>query len=118
MDKLLATLFLSRDLAHREHLKTKSYAQHIALGSFYEEIIEAADSLAEMYQGRHGIIEDIPLLDDEAEDNIVDTLKGHMDLIEDMRYKAVEKTDTPIQNQIDTIVAIYLTTLYKLRNLK
>ena len=118
MDKLLATLFLSRDLAHREHLKTTSYAQHKALRHFYEDIIEAADALAEVYQGRHGIIKDIPLLDDEPEDSIIDTLKGHMDLIEDMRYKAVEKTDTPIQNQIDTIVAIYLTTLYKLRNLK
>lgn len=145
MDKLLATLFLSRDLAHRAHLQTTSYAQHVALGSFYEEIIELADSLAEMYQGRHGIIKNIPLLEedeenesedegeekdseDESEDEdekqtvkptgIVKVLENHMDMVEEMRYSAVAKTDTPIQNQIDTIVGLYLSTLYKLKNLK
>jgi hypothetical protein len=118
IEQLMAILFLSRDLAHREHLRTKSYAQHKALQSFYEEIVEQADSLAEMYQGRNGIIEDIPLMDDEASDDIADTLESYMKMIEDARYKAVDKTDTPIQNQIDTVVGLYLTTLYKLRNLK
>jgi hypothetical protein len=118
MEQILAILFLSRDLAHREHLRTKSYSQHKALQSFYEEIVEQADSLAEMYQGRNGIIEDIPLMDDEASDDIADTLESYMKMIEDARYKAVDKTDTPIQNQIDTVVGLYLTTLYKLRNLK
>lgn len=118
MNKLIAILFLSRDLAHREHLKTKSYAQHMALGSFYEDIVDAADGLAEMYQGRHGIMEDIPLLDDEPKDTPADTLADHLSMVEGMRYDAVQKTDTAIQNQIDTIVGIYLTALYKLRNLK
>ena len=118
IQQIMAILFLSRDLAHREHLRTKSYAQHKALQSFYEEIVEQADSLAEMYQGRNGIIEDIPLMDDEASDDIADTLDSYMKMIEDARYKAVDKTDTPIQNQIDTVVGLYLTTLYKLRNLK
>ena len=35
--------------------------------------------------------------------------------IEDTRYKACEKTDTPIQNIIDEIVGLYLSTLYKLQ---
>ena len=117
--KLLATLFLSRDLAHREHLRTKSYSQHMALGSFYEEIVDLADGLAEMYQGRHGIIKDIPLLDDENEFlDPVDMLVAHLRFVEDNRYEAVEKTDTAIQNHIDSVVALYLSTLYKLRNLK
>lgn len=116
--KIIAITFLSRDLAHREHLRTTSYAQHMALGDFYEDVIEAADSLAELYQGRKGIIKEIPLLDDEPKADIADTLQEHMDMIEEVRYKAVDKADTPIQNQIDTVVGIYLTALYKLRNLK
>lgn len=135
MGKLLATLFLSRDLAHRAHLQTTSYAQHVALGSFYEEIIELADSLAEMYQGRHGIIKNIPLLEeDESEDELEDeledekqtgkpadiakVLENHMDMVEEMRFTAVAKTDTPIQNKIDEVIGLYLSTLYKLKNLK
>lgn len=39
-------------------------------------------------------------------------------MIEKLRYSAVEKTDTTIQNLIDEAVALYLSTLYKLRNLK
>lgn len=117
--KLIATLFLSRDLAHRAHLRTQSYAQHMALGSFYEDIVDLADSLTEMYQGRHGIIKDIPLLDDENEFvDPADMLAAHLDIVEELRYDAVAKTDTAIQNKIDEIVAEYLTTLYKLRNLK
>jgi hypothetical protein len=118
IEQLMAILFLSRDLAHREHLRTKSYAQHKALQKFYEGIVEQADALAELYQGRNGIIKDIPLMDDEASDDIAETLESYMKMIEDTRYKAVDKTDTPIQNQIDTVVGLYLTTLYKLRNLK
>jgi hypothetical protein len=110
---------LSRDLAHRDHLKTTSYAQHKALQKFYKGIIDLADSLAEAYQGRHGIIDNIPLLKDENPKVIpADMLKNHMDMIEKMRYTAIEKTDTPLQNIVDEIVSLYLSTLYKLRNLK
>lgn len=118
MDKLIAILFLSRDLAHREHLRTQSYSQHKALQSFYEDVIDYADSLAELYQGRNGLLKDIPLMDDEPSEDIADTLESYMKMIEDMRFKAVDKADTPIQNKIDEVVGLYLSTLYKLRNLK
>lgn len=117
--RLIAVLFLSRDLAHREHLRTTSYSQHMALGTFYDEVIDLADSLAEAYQGRNGIIDDIPLLkDDERKGSIVDMLEKHLSWIEKTRYTAVEKTDTALQNIIDEIVSLYLSTLYKLKNLK
>lgn len=117
--RLIATLFLSRDLAHREHLRTRSYSEHVALGAFYDEIVDLADGLAELYQGRHGIISDIPLLEDDNDfSNPADMLASHLETVEKNRYSAVEKSDTAIQNHIDSIVALYLTTLYKLRNLK
>jgi hypothetical protein len=46
IEQLMAILFLSRDLAHREHLRTKSYAQHKALQKFYEGIVEQAEFFA------------------------------------------------------------------------
>jgi len=117
--KLIAIMFLSRDLAHRMHLKTTSYSQHMALGSFYESIIGIADSIAEAYQGRYGIIDNIPLLkDDSTSDDPVEVLQKHLDAIEAMRYEAVDKKQTAIQNIIDEAVAEYLSALYKLKNLK
>jgi hypothetical protein len=116
--RLIAILFLSREVAHREHLNTKSYAQHVALGSFYDTIIDNADSIAEAYQGRHGLIGKIPMLTESDTGDIADILEKHLGMIEKLRYTAVEKTDTPIQNLIDTALETYLSTLYKLRNLK
>jgi hypothetical protein len=117
--RLIAVLFLSRDVAHREHLRTTSYAQHVALGSFYDELVDLTDGLVEMYQGRNGIVEGIPLLkDNEVSGEPADMLEQHLKFVETNRYTAVDKTDSAIQNHIDTIVGLYLTTLYKLRNLK
>jgi len=117
--RLIAILFLSRDLAHRDHLKTNSYAQHIALNEFYDAIVDLADKLTEAYQGRHGIIDNIPLLKDENPKPIpADMLQNHMEMVEKLRYTAIEKTDTPLQNIVDEIVGQYLSTLYKLRNLR
>lgn len=117
--KFAAILFLSRDIAHREHLRTKSYAQHVALGDFYDAIIELTDSLTEMYQGRNGIIDSIPQLnDDDTQKTPAQLLKKYLDLLEKTRYTAVEKTDSALQNKIDEIVGQFLSTLYKLENLK
>ena len=117
--RLIAVLFLSREVAHRAHLETKSFSQHMALGSFYDGIIDNADSIAEAYQGRHGLIGKIPMLTEaDLEADIADLLEKHLGMLEKLRYTAVEKSDTAIQNLIDTAVETYLSTLYKLRNLK
>lgn len=116
--RLIAMLFLGRELAHREHLRTKSFSQHMALNTFYDEIVERADAIAEAYQGRYGIIDKIPLLDNDMSGSIDMVLEKQLAAIEKLRYAAVDKNDTAIQNLIDEAVALYLSTLYKLRNLK
>ena len=55
-------LFLARDVTHSAHLNTRSYAKHKALQKFYENIIDLADSFAEAYQGRYGLIGPISLM--------------------------------------------------------
>jgi hypothetical protein len=116
--RLIAILFLGRELAHREHLRTKSFSQHMALNTFYDEVVERADAIAEAYQGRYGIIDKIPLLDNDMSGSIDMVLEKQLATIEKLRYTAVDKNDTAIQNLIDEAVALYLSTLYKLRNLK
>jgi DNA-binding ferritin-like protein len=118
--RLVATLFLSREVAHRAHLATKgpgSFAQHMALGEFYPEVGEHGDTITEAYQGRHGLIE-IPYLEYDDEGDIIKCLEKYMDDIEKIRYNAVDKSDTVIQNLIDDALATYLSTLYKLRHLR
>ena len=117
MGRLLALLFLGREVAHREHLRTKSYSQHVALNTFYDGIIEIADSIAEAFQGRNGIISNIPMLTNDTQGAIDVVLEKQLAAIEKLRYTAVPKEETAIQNLIDTAVELYLSTIYKLRNL-
>ena len=108
-------LFLARDVAHSVHLNTRSFSKHMALNTFYDEIIELADKFAEAYQGKYGLIGPISLMNARTTTNIVDFLQNQVDEIEVDRYKMCEKTETALQNIIDEIVGLYLSTLYKLR---
>lgn len=111
----VGTLFLARDVAHSVHLNTRSFAKHSALNEFYDEIVGLADKFAEAYQGRHGLIGPISLMSAKKTSNIVEFLEDSMADIEKMQFDVCEKTDTPLQNIIDEIVGLYLTTLYKLK---
>ncbi len=115
---LIATLFLARDLAHREHLKATgpgSYAAHMALGDFYAGIVDLADTLTETYQGRFERLVDIPLLANDADGNILDTLRAQREWIREARYDAVPKDESPLHNIIDEIESLYCLTIYKLK---
>ena len=111
----VGTLFLARDVAHSVHLNTRSYAKHVALNEFYDSIVDLADKFAEAYQGRHGMIGPITLMSAKKTGNITEFLQDSMDDIEKMRYEVCKKDDTPLQNIIDEIVGLYLSTLYKLK---
>jgi DNA-binding ferritin-like protein len=108
-------LFLARDVTHSVHLNTRSYAKHKALQTFYEEIIDAADEFAEAYNGRHGLLGGISLQSHNQTANVVDFLQGQLDTIDAKRYDIVDRKDTALQQLIDNIVELYLTTLYKLK---
>ena len=115
MAEFIGALFLARDVTHSAHLSTRSYAKHMALGAFYDGVVDLADALAEMYQGRHGLIGPIALQTAKKTPNVVAFLEAQLEELEKGRYEVCEKTDTPIQNQIDTIIGLYLSTIYKLK---
>ena len=118
MEQLISLFFLARDIAHKEHLRTDSYARHMALGSFYDDIIVHADSIAEAYMGSYGVLKDFPIQASQSSTSIIKELERHVTWIDENRYKACDKDDTPIQNLIDAAVETYLSALYKLKRLK
>ena len=115
MNDLIALLFLAREIAHREHLKTRSFAAHMALGDFYNAIVEKADAIAESYQGCEGVLLNIPYLKNTARDSTETVLRSHLDWIKKNRYKAISADETAVQNLIDEAVETYQTLLYKLK---
>lgn len=116
--KYVALLFLARDVAHRVHLKTRSFAEHMALNEFYEEIVDKADAFAEAYQGCYNELLNIPLLTNEYKGNIVDVLEKQKEWIEANREAIVDRKNTALHNIIDEAVGVYDKALYKLRFLK
>ena len=108
-------LFLARDVAHSVHLNTRSYAKHKALGSFYDKVVDLADDFAEAYQGRHGLIGPIALASAQKSNNVLDFLEKELKELEEMRYKVVSKDDATLQNLLDAIFELYLSTIYKLK---
>ena len=114
-EKFIGALFLARDVTHSVHLNTRSYSKHKALQKFYENIIDRADAFAEAYQGRHGLIGPISLMSAKKTNNVIEFLENQLDELETMRYEVCDKSDSTLQQLIDNIIELYLTTLYKLR---
>ena len=111
----IGQLFLARDVTHSVHLNTRSYAKHKALNKFYTGVIDLADDFAEAYQGKYGLIGPIALQSAKKTNNVVEFLEEQAKEIENTRYKVVDKDCTPLQNIIDEILALYYSTLYKLK---
>ena len=111
--ELISLLFLSRDVAHRVHLQTRSYSKHKALDKFYHDIIEAADEFAEVYQGCYGLLGAIPVRGSKASANITAFLEAQVKEIKDGRAEISD--DSEIQNKIDEILAVFHRTIYKLK---
>lgn len=112
--------FQSRTDAHLFHLTTDSYAAHIALGAYYEGVIALVDGVAETYQGLYGVV---PLAilrrgcgqQGDAPSTAVEALKDYLQWIEANRKDISDRS--VIQNQIDTVVELLASTIYKLENL-
>lgn len=127
MGDMIALLFLSREQAHRAHFKAQgvgSYAAHVALNDFYDNIIDIADSIVEKYQGEMGVLIDIPFLEpsDASQADVYGTilaeLKAHKGWIDAHRYEVCPKDKSAIQNLIDESLEVYEEAIYKLMFLK
>ena len=117
--QFVSTLFASRTQAHIFHLQTPSFAAHKALNDYYDEIVGITDRLVESYQGKYGIITgygNIALQEYESCEAIIMFFETLCTYVEKSRQVICQ--DSYIQNQIDEIVALIKSTIYKLRFLK
>lgn len=119
MEQFIGTLFHSRTQTHIFHLQTSSFAKHKALDEFYHEIVELADDLAEMYQGRYGIIKGykVPTPKDLSGDEQIISYFEQLNKFVMMKRKKLPQ-DTNLQNTIDEVQTLIDSTLYKLKYLK
>ena len=116
IQQFVGLLFASRDYAHKAHLNTDSFAEHMALNGFYDGIIDLADSLAEAWMGRkEEKIGDIPVIN-APKGNPLAVMKRLLTVVQDTRDFCSD--DTVLSNIIDEIEQLYSSTIYKLKFLK
>jgi hypothetical protein len=115
IESLIAHLFFLRELAHRAHLRTTSFAQHMALGAFYTDIGERADAIAEAYMGRDGkLLETIPFVIDQPSGDIIADITAQRDWLDANRSGEECLDRSEVQNLIDEAVSTIDGVLYKL----
>ncbi len=115
--KLILELFHSRTAAHVLHLKTRSYAAHIALNEFYDAIIPLADALAEAWQGEYGLIKWEDTEPYELPTDAVEMLDDLRECVDECS-KEFHEDDTHLNNICDEVRALIASTMYKLKFLK
>lgn len=111
--QLIEKMFQARNAAHIRHWKTDSYAQHKALGHYYDGVIDGLDKLVEAYQGAFGIVGDI----DGEKADIIKLINDELIWLNENRT-AIAKGVPALENILDDLTALHMTTLYKLENLK
>ena len=112
--KMIGVLLMSRNASQLAHWKTSSYAKHKALHKFYEDVVDVVDDLAEVAQGKFGKL-DIPYV--EMKGNIekpVEMLEMHLTMVENLGKKCEVGA---LKNIVDEIQALYLKTIYLMKEL-
>lgn len=107
-------LLHARTTTHLQHLQTRSFAKHMALGDFYEAVGDIADRFLECYQGIYGVVGGYPTAYSYTE-NPVEFLSELRNWIEVNRAKICDEEE--LQNIIDEGLELIDRTLYKLKHL-
>lgn len=116
IEDLIARTFATRNAAHVAHFRTKSFAEHVALDSFYSDLIGAVDELVECHMGQRGkidAVQHVPVPTGE----IIAVLESDLDWIAKNRDALAEGSQS-LANLVDGVSAVYQRTLYKLNELE
>jgi hypothetical protein len=113
--KLISFLLHSRTQSHIFHLQTKSFAEHTALNTYYDGVVDLIDGLTESYQGKYGILKgytNYNISDYTNKNQVIVFFENLSNKIINLRNSV---KDSYIQNQIDTVIELISSTLYKLK---
>lgn len=116
--QMVSDILTSRNQAHIFHLQTESFAEHKALNDYYDSVIGIFDGIVESYQGKYGIIRNFTCDGVVQYKNNDSTIKYFEKLSKKIEKSRNSVKDSYIQNQIDTVIELINSTIYKLKFLK
>jgi hypothetical protein len=116
--EFFGTLIESIPITWRYHLKSRKHSEHVILEEYYEDAQEIIDRIIESYQGKFNVILEYGnrIFDDEKEDILyLSELRDFVQNGRDMFDEIVSSSE--IMSEIDTLLSLLDSTLYKLKNL-
>lgn len=116
IEELIGRVFATRNAVHLAHWKTNSYAQHMALGAFYDDLIDKIDTIVEMYQGAFDLVDKVPTPQVSAS-NILAHLNSEVEWIE-THLEELSEGVKAIENALQDLSGSYYSTIYKLTHLQ
>ena len=118
--EFIGTLLHSATITHFMHLQVVgegSNAKHMALGAYYEGIVDLADSVAEAIQGCE--LEIIKAYPKTFANNMMEPLVYMESLKRFVAHnRELVSEESNVQNEIDNIVTLIDSTIYKLKFLR
>lgn len=115
IEEYLGTLQQATVETWKSHLKTDKYSDHKALNEFYEDIVDLVDALIEEYQGIYGKVKDLKNMMTTDKQSAIDYLESLREMTRDGR--SFFKEDE-LKSDIDAILSLIDSTIYKLKELK
>lgn len=113
---LASTLMEARNITHKLHLATHSYAKHSALDALYKALPDLTDALIESWMGKYGVIPVYPAahpLESGDPVSFIDSLSAFFTSCR----QCIPQRDTELQNAADEIQTEINDASYKLKNL-
>lgn len=110
INEIIDKVFDNADNAHRCHLATESFAEHAALGEFYEDVRAKLDTFVESAMGL-----DVPPPD--APTDIIIQLEEGLIRLTGQREDVCQE-DATLLALYDELTAVYTRALFKLKRLK
>lgn len=102
----------------RKHLKANKNAVHVTLNEYYDDIVDALDGVIEGYMGLYGKVTNYTnTINGDNYDNPVDYLTELRKFTIAGREELIDNKDTELWGDIDTILSLIDSTLYKLKEL-
>lgn len=118
--KFIGNLLHSATVTHIMHFQAQgegSYASHIALSTYYDEIVDLVDTLTETIQGCYTeIIVDYPTSYMAISNTPVEYMTTLKEYVAEARSSMPQVSN--IQNEIDNIATLIDSTIYKLTFLR
>jgi len=117
--EFFGTLIESIPITWKYHLKSRKHSTHVILEEYYEDAQEIIDRIIESYQGKFNMVifeYGNRIFDDEKEDILyLSELRDFIQNGRDMFDEIVSSSE--IMSEIDTLLSLLDSTLYKLKNL-